>query len=155
MPKPFRPSVKLTENDVTDESVYRQRRQLLKSMGFIGASALLSSSATADWFWEDDDKKKQVLKPLSFSESSEFSTDEKLTPFEKATSYNNFYEFGTDKSDPADHAGELVTDPWTLKVDGLVEKPITLDAAALTSKFTLKAIFPWRNQSDWSTILRG
>ncbi len=154
MPKPFRPSVKLTENDVTDESVYRQRRQLLKSMGFIGASALLSSSATADWFWEDDDKKKQVLKPLSFSESSEFSTDEKLTPFEKATSYNNFYEFGTDKSDPADHAGELVTDPWTLKVDGLVEKPITLDAAALTSRFTLEErIYRLRCVEAWSMVI--
>lgn len=154
MPKPFRPSVKLTENDVTDESVYRQRRQLLKSMGFIGASALLSSSATADWFWEDDDKKKQVLKPLSFSESSEFSTDEKLTPFEKATSYNNFYEFGTDKSDPADHAGELVTDPWTLKVDGLVEKPITLDAAALTSKFALEErIYRLRCVEAWSMVI--
>ena len=57
MSKPFKPSVKLTDNHVTDESVYLNRRQLLKSLGFVGASALLSNSANAaGWFWEDDEK---------------------------------------------------------------------------------------------------
>lgn len=154
MAKTFKPSVTLTDNDVTDESVYRQRRHLLKSLGFLGASAVLSSSAKADWFWEDDEKKTPALKQLSFSQSQEFSTNETLTPFDKATSYNNFYEFGTDKSDPAEHAGKLITDPWTLKIDGLVEKPITLDADALTSRFGLEErIYRLRCVEAWSMVI--
>ena len=154
MAKPFKPSVALTDNDVTDESVYRQRRHLLKSMGFIGASALLSTSAKADWFWEDDNKKVQDLKPLTFSDNPAFSTNEKVTPFDKASSYNNFYEFGTDKGDPADHAGELVTDPWTLTIDGMVENPMALDADALTSKFPLEErIYRLRCVEAWSMVI--
>ena len=58
MSKPFKPSVKLTDNHVTDESVYLNRRQLLKSLGFVGASTLLSNPANAaGWFWEDEEKK--------------------------------------------------------------------------------------------------
>ena len=58
MPKPFKPSVKLTDNDVTNEDVYKSRRSLLKSMGFVGASTLLAKSAgAAGWFWEDEEEK--------------------------------------------------------------------------------------------------
>ena len=57
MPKPFKPSVKLTDNDVTNEGVYMNRRSLLKSMGFVGASTLLAKSAgAAGWFWEDEEE---------------------------------------------------------------------------------------------------
>ena len=54
---------------------------------------------------------------------SPFSTDEKPTPLRYVTSYNNYYEFGTDKSDPRQNAHMLIIKPWSLKVDGLVAKP--------------------------------
>jgi hypothetical protein len=54
---------------------------------------------------------------------SPLSTDEEPTAFKYVTSYNNYYEFGTGKSDPSQNAHTLTTKPWTLKVDGLVDKP--------------------------------
>lgn len=61
-----------------------------------------------------------------------------LTPEDKVTGYNNFYEFGLDKADPAANAGSLKTDPWTLKISGEVAKPLTLDHDALTTRFPLE-----------------
>ena len=52
-----------------------------------------------------------------------FTTDETPTPFEDATTYNNFYEFGTDKGDPSENAGSLVTKPWSVAIEGEVAKP--------------------------------
>ncbi len=116
MPKPFKPSVKLTDNDVTNEGVYMNRRSLLKSMGFVGASTLLAKSAgAAGWFWEDEEEKTAFKgKALEFSQPPEFQITETRTPEDKVTSYNNFYEFGTSKDAPAKNATEFQTNPWTL-----------------------------------------
>ena len=65
--------------------------------------------------------------PLQFVKSPLSTTDEPLTPLKDITSYNNFYEFGTDKDDPAQNAHTLKTTPWTVKVDGLVGKPADYD----------------------------
>ena len=54
---------------------------------------------------------------------SQYTTTEPQTPFNKATSYNNFYEFGTDKSDPSHNAGRLPTRPWPIQITGMVKKP--------------------------------
>ena len=125
MPKPFKPSVKLTDNDVTNEGVYMNRRSLLKSMGFVGASTLLAKSAgAAGWFWEDEEEKAAFKgKALEFSQPPKFQITETRTPEDKVTSYNNFYEFGTDKSDPSKYAGSLVTKPWSIAIEGEVAKP--------------------------------
>ena len=71
MPARFRPSVQLKDNDVTDEKVYRNRRDLLKKMGFLGAGALLSKNAAAWGWFDDEDEKKAPFKasPLDFSPS--------------------------------------------------------------------------------------
>ena len=57
---------------------------------------------------------------------SKYTVNEPQTPFAKATTYNNYYEFGTDKSDPAKHAHTLKTRPWTVQVAGMVKKPQTI-----------------------------
>ena len=59
------------------------------------------------------------------------TVSEAVTPQGKATSYNNFYEFGTDKADPKANAGKMHTRPWTIKVEGLVNKPQTIDVDSL------------------------
>ena len=71
------------------------RRSLLKSLGFVGASTLLAKSASAaDWFWEDEKEDTPFQgKPLDFSQPSKFQINETRTPEKKITSYNNFYEF--------------------------------------------------------------
>ncbi|MEW9799540.1 protein-methionine-sulfoxide reductase catalytic subunit MsrP [Alteromonas sp. CYL-A6] len=154
MTKRFRPSVTLTDNDVTDEQVYKNRRQLLKQMGFMGATALLSSSArAADWFWEDS-KPAFTPTPLTFTQPEQYQISETPTPYAKVTTYNNFYEFGTDKSDPAEYAGEMNIKPWTLTIDGLVNKPFTLDYDDLISRFPLEErIYRLRCVEAWSMVI--
>lgn len=156
MTKPFKPSVHLKDNDVTDESVYMTRRTLLKSLGFVGTSTLLAKSAgAAGWFWEDEvDAPKSQLKALNFTQPSQFQINETRTPEDKVTSYNNFYEFGTGKDDPAKNATEFQTSPWTLKVDGLVKKPFVFDYESLTSRFPLEErIYRLRCVEAWSMVV--
>src|SRR5262245_31406919 len=90
----------IASSEITSESVYRNRREFLKA-----ASALLLPAA------------------LPFqSKPGPYDTNEKVTPYEFATTYNNYYEFGTDKSDPAKNAGRFKAKPWTVSVEGLVKK---------------------------------
>ncbi|WP_137167193.1 protein-methionine-sulfoxide reductase catalytic subunit MsrP [Salinimonas lutimaris] len=155
MSKRFTPSVKLTDNDVTDERIYRQRRRIIKSLGFAGAGSLLAGKASAiGWFDSDDDKPAFNAQPLDFVPGSDYSTSEKKTPYDKVTGFNNFYEFGTGKEDPAEYASALTTNPWSLSVDGMVEKPFTLDHDALTSRFTMhERIYRMRCVEAWSMVI--
>ncbi|NMH58662.1 protein-methionine-sulfoxide reductase catalytic subunit MsrP [Alteromonas ponticola] len=154
MVKRFKPSVRLTENDVTDEAIYQDRRRYLKAMGFVGASSLLAGKANAiDWF-SDDDESSFKGKPLDFSVNENYRISETKTPYEKVTTYNNFFEFGTGKEDPAEYADEFNTEPWTLTVDGMVEKPFTLDHAQLLNKFELEErIYRLRCVEAWSMVI--
>ncbi len=152
MAKPYKPSVVLKDNDVTDESIFNDRRSVLKSLGFVGAGALLSGSANArGWF---DDKPDFQATDLDFTPAGTYTTDEKLTPYAKVTSHNNFYEFGTSKSDPAKRAQQFQVDPWTLKIEGMVEKPITLGYDDLFKKFQLEErIYRLRCVEAWSMVV--
>jgi len=141
---------KLTENDVTDEGIYQDRRRLLKSMGFIGASALLAPKASADWFSKPD--KQFQTTPLDYKTSSPVS--DILTPENKVISHNNFYEFGTKKSDPVENAQDFRVDPWQLKIHGECEKPITLDYDDLFKRFSLQErIYRFRCVEAWSMVI--
>ncbi|MBF7072902.1 protein-methionine-sulfoxide reductase catalytic subunit MsrP [Glaciecola sp. MH2013] len=144
-----------TENQVTDESVYRQRRELLKKMGYFGAGSLLASSAAnagpLDWFSSDDEV---IFKTKALTFSKQTDDTQKQTPVEKATSYNNFFEFGTGKSDPVKNAQEFNVDPWSLSIGGLVEKPITLGLDDLYSSFELEErIYRLRCVEAWSMVI--
>ena len=156
MPKPYKPCLKISENQVTDENLYINRRRLLKSLGYIGASALISQSANgAGWFWGDEDKKaSSTTLPLSYGQSEKYITNDALTPEKKVTSYNNFYEFGTGKDDPVERAANFNTSEWTLRVDGLVNKPITLNLDDLTKRFPLEErIYRLRCVEAWSMVI--
>lgn len=149
---------KLTEADVTAESVFfMQRRQVLKMLGIGATAATLPSVAHADlldWFKGNDRPKAPAGKPLTFTQPAEWQSKLPLTPEEKVTGYNNFYEFGLDKADPAANAGSMKTDPWTLTIDGEVAKPLTLDHAALTSRFPLEErIYRMRCVEAWSMVI--
>lgn len=144
-----------TENQVTDEAIYKGRRRLLKSMGFIGASALLTSNSSQaiNWFGKDEAERFKT-KALSFSSAETYKTDETLTPESKVSSHNNFYEFGTGKSDPVSNAQGFNVDPWTLTIGGLVEKPVTLGYEDLTTMFPLEErIYRMRCVEAWSMVV--
>lgn len=149
---------KLTEADVTAESVFMlQRRQVLKALGISAATLSLSPVAQADllgWFKGNDRPAAPAGKPLDFTRPAEWQNDLTLTPEEKVTGYNNFYEFGLDKADPAANAGSMITDPWTLTIDGEVAKPLTLDHHALTTRFPLEErIYRMRCVEAWSMVV--
>lgn len=83
-----------------------------------------------------------------------FSTTEEKTPLKDVTTYNNFYEFGTDKSDPARHAHRLVTDPWSLTVDGAVAKPGTYTLEDILKPHALEErIYRLRCVEGWSMVI--
>jgi sulfoxide reductase catalytic subunit YedY len=95
-------------SEITPREVYFNRRQWMAGAAGLALTAALPKGVGAA--------------PLPGAKSP-FSTDEKLTSREDVTSYNNYYEFGTGKEDPAAKAGSLKTSPWTVKVDGMVGKP--------------------------------
>ena len=149
---------KLTEADVTSESVFMlQRRQILKMLGISATALSLSPSAHADlldWFKGNDRPKAPSGAPLTFTKPAQWQNKLTLTPEDKVTGYNNFYEFGLDKADPAANAGSLKTDPWTLKIDGEVAKPLTLDHHDLTTRFPLEErIYRMRCVEAWSMMV--
>src|SRR5687768_11680422 len=105
----------IRSSEITPESVYRSRREFLQTAaaGAIGAYAggsVFSHALSA-----------QAMLPNV--KKSPLSTTETPHTWEQITEYNNFYEFGTQKSDPARYAGQLRVKPWTVKIDGLVAKP--------------------------------
>lgn len=149
---------KLTEADVTSESVFMlQRRQILKMLGISATALTLTPAAHADlldWFKGNDRPKAPSGAPLTFTKPAEWQNKLTLTPEDKVTGYNNFYEFGLDKADPAANAGSMKTDPWPLKIDGEVAKPLTLDHHDLTTRFPLEErIYRMRCVEAWSMVV--
>ena len=113
---------------------------------------MLFRSAMASWF------SRQALasspEKLSAALNSAYSSKEEPTPYKYVTSYNNFYEFGTDKSDPAAYASTLQTRPWTISIEGLVKKPLTLDIDALLKLATIEErIYRLRCVEGWSMVI--
>ena len=105
-----RPWNRLRYSDVTPKAVYLDRRRLMAGAAGLAAAALIPDLAGAA---------RLATTP------SAYSTDAKSTSIEAITSYNNFYEFGFDKGDPAKHAGRLTTEPWSVVIDGMVGRPGT------------------------------
>jgi sulfoxide reductase catalytic subunit YedY len=80
--------------------------------------------------------------------------NEKPNSFEQITNYNNYYEFGTGKGDPAKYAGALQTKPWSIKIDGLVDKPMTLSMPDLLKKMVIEErIYRFRCVEGWSMVV--
>lgn len=111
-------------SEITSQSVYAGRRDLIKLMASGVAGAALSSWALREALAASAPRPGK-LAPLSgiASKVPGAITMDKLTDYKDASSYNNFYEFGTDKADPARNAHTLKTSPWSVDIEGLVKKP--------------------------------
>jgi len=111
-------------SEITPQPVYQQRRDWLRLL-----ASGVAGGAMAAWVGRDALAEaaagpgKLTALPGSASKVVGATTMEKITDYQDASSYNNFYEFGTDKSDPARYAHTLKTDPWSIEVEGLVKKP--------------------------------
>ena len=148
------------ESDVTPESFYLSRRALLgSSLAGLAVSALSRwASATDDSRYADVDPGKA---PGWFTEKLPQTQwqavtvkGEAVTPFKDATHYNNFYEFGTDKGDPAQYASALKTEPWTVVVDGEVGKPGRYALEDFMKPYQLEErIYRLRCVEAWSMVI--
>lgn len=119
----------------TDKSLYKKRREILKLMGITGSIATFPNLLSA----EED---RYTLKTI--------------TPKEKATTYNNFYEFGLNKSDPSKNAHTLKTRPWEIKITGEVNKEITIDIDTILKEmpiveraYRLRCVEAWSMNIPW------
>jgi sulfoxide reductase catalytic subunit YedY len=112
-------------SEITDPSVYGGRRDLLKLMATGVAGAALASWASRQALAQGVTAGPGKLAPLTAHASTVAgaTTMDKPTTYKDATGYNNFYEFGTDKTDPAAYAHTLKTSPWSVEIEGLVKKP--------------------------------
>lgn len=127
----------LRYSDITPKSTYLNRRALLAS-----AFAALSPGGVL------------AGPKLTGIAKSPFSTSEKQTPYDTVTTYNNFYEFGTNKDEPAVYAREFKTNPWTLKIEGDVAKPMTLDLDRILKLAPLEErIYRFRCVEGWSIVV--
>ena len=148
------------DTDITPESVFMmKRRNLLKLLG-VGAAGLAASSAVkADFFsWFSGDEKvvtpKIATRELTFIKPEAYQSELVLTPEDKVTGYNNFYEFGLNKSDPAEYAHTMKTDEWMVSIEGEVNRPITLSLDDIRHKFTLEErIYRMRCVEAWSMVI--
>jgi methionine sulfoxide reductase catalytic subunit len=128
-------------SDVTPKPLYLNRRRFLAGSIALGAFGALAGTARAG-------------KLGDFKKTSYNVGDEKVTPLEAITHYNNFYEFGTDKEDPAKNAQKFRTSPWTLKVEGEVAKPLTFDCDDLMKIAPLEErIYRHRCVEAWSIVV--
>ena len=137
----------IVASDITPQAVFEKRRTLIKA-----AAAGSYGAALAPWFSREalaasPEKLAAVL-------NQAYASKEDLTPYKSVTSYNNFYEFGTDKADPAENAHSLETRPWTISIEGLVKKPLTLDIDALLKLAPMEErIYRMRCVEGWSMVI--
>jgi sulfoxide reductase catalytic subunit YedY len=139
-------------SEVTPQAVYRNRRRLLAAAGF-GAAGLAIGGPDLLAAQQKPASGQASLAKLP-GRPSPLSTMEKTTSFEDATTYNNFYEFGTDKSDPVRHAGSLQPRPWSVAVEGEIAKPKTFDVDELIKLAAQEErIYRMRCVEGWSMVI--
>jgi len=148
--------MKIRESEVTDETLFMNRREVIRmgATAAIGATLGGSLAATeADAAKPADGSKLAPLKGVRKA-SPQFRVEDEATSFDDATSYNNFYEFGTGKRDPAKNAHMLRPDPWSVVIDGEVAKPGSVPLETLLGRHTLEErIYRLRCVEAWSMVV--
>ncbi len=137
-------------SEITPEHIYLRRRELMAGAGLFAAAALLPTGLGAS-----EARSPLEAKPATPALAAQgFYTDEKKTPFEDVARYNNFYEFGTDKGDPAKYADALTVDPWSVVVEGEVARPGTYPLEDLLRGIDLEErIYRLRCVEAWSMVI--
>src|SRR5712692_6617784 len=144
-------AVDIPSSEITPKSLYLNRRKFLAGTAITGAAALAgvglreisSPSAVA-----------RANEKIDGLQKSPFSTSEQITPYESVTNYNNYYEFSTDKYEPANLAKNFKTRPWTVTVEGKVMKPKTFDVDEVMKMAALEErIYRHRCVEAWSIVV--
>jgi sulfoxide reductase catalytic subunit YedY len=138
-------------SEITDKELYVNRRKFIRA-----ATASIVSAGAVLTGCEDSGSTPEALggQKLNVASKSSFSTNERQNSFKDITSYNNFYELGPDKGDPAQNAKYLTTRPWTVAVEGEVKKPRTYDIDELIRISPLEErIYRLRCVEAWSMVI--
>jgi len=139
----IRPPADISPSEITPPEIYRDRRRFMQGMGALAAGAALGAAPDAE-----------AGVKLAGVRDSAYRLDDKNTPYKDVTTYNNFYEFGTGKGDPADRAGSLKTRSWTVAVEGEVRRPQTWDIDALLKLAPLEErVYRMRCVEGWSMVI--
>ena len=141
-------------SEITPPSLYETRRDWLKTLALGATGTALGAWAARDASASTPAPGKLAALPGMRSTVAGAIASDKLTSFKDASTYNNFYEFGTDKSDPARHAHSLRTRPWTVAIEGEVRKPGTWDIETLLKLAPLEErIYRLRCVEGWSMVI--
>ena len=125
---------KIKYSEITPEKIYNNRRSFIKSIS-IGASSIALSS-------------------LPFTSKAASDKKNNITSYKDITTYNNYYEFGTSKSDPYKNSQDFKTDPWNISIEGEVEKPISLSMEEITETFlSEERVYRLRCVEGWSMVI--
>jgi sulfoxide reductase catalytic subunit YedY len=147
----------LPDNQVTPESVFNDRRNIIKALGFGAIAASIPGQVNAsvfDLFGDKTSVSNFTVAGLDYSRPKAYSNGDVATPENKIIRHNNFYEFGTSKQDPVDNAQGFQVDPWTLTIEGLVDTPLTLNFDDLTKMFALEErTYRLRCVEAWSMVI--
>jgi sulfoxide reductase catalytic subunit YedY len=145
----------IRESEVTPKDIYIRRREFLKVAGNT-ALAVTAAGAIGGVLTSSEEAAAQNpnAQKLANLKKGPFNTDEKLNSYKDVTTYNNFYEFGLDKGDPARYAGSLKTRPWTVVVEGQCAKPGSYNIDDIMKWFPLEErIYRMRCVEAWSMVI--
>jgi sulfoxide reductase catalytic subunit YedY len=154
-----RPPANPPSSEITPEAAYADRRRFLKNAALFAATA---AGAGSGLLWLTHAGKTgaharardQAAPAPPPRRPGPYGTTEPVTPFKDVAGYNNFYEFGSSKDDPARLAGSLRTRPWTVTVEGEVRRPQTFDVDALLSAFPAETrVYRMRCVEAWSMVI--
>jgi len=142
----------IRSSEITPKEVYLNRRKFMTGVGAAGA-ALLAGRFVGKLF--QPRLSTEAASKLQFIKSSLSTQGEQLTPVNDITSYNNFYEFGTDKADPAEYAKSLKTVPWTVSIEGHVGKPKVYDVDGIIKMHPSleERVYRLRCVEAWSMVI--
>ena len=144
----------IRESEVTPRELYLRRREFIQAAGAslvgVAATAALGTSLAG----EAEAAQNPNAQKLTIAKKSDFSTTEKLNSYKDVTTYNNFYEFGLDKGDPARYASALRPRPWSIVVEGQCGKPGTYNIEDILKWFPIEErIYRMRCVEAWSMVI--
>ncbi len=140
----------ICENNITDESLFRQRRRFIKTGSLSSLGVCLATYFPTLAFAAIQD----LTDRIAAAPNTMKVEGEELNSYEEITTYNNFYELGTDKSDPVENADALITEPWSVTVDGECENPGTYTLEDILKPHTLEErVYRLRCVEAWSMVV--
>ncbi|CAB3794619.1 Protein-methionine-sulfoxide reductase catalytic subunit MsrP [Paraburkholderia ultramafica] len=141
----------IARSEITPQRVFENRRRVLQAAGAVALGSLIGGSGEALAAYASPDPKAQKLAATA---NAKFVALDRITPYKDITTYNNFYEFGTDKADPAHNAGTLRPHPWKVSVEGEIRNPKVYDIDELLKLAPLEErVYRLRCVEGWSMVI--